>query len=132
MTTAQKEPSQLQKDLLAAKLVDSEFSLPQAEELCDTAVPRLDQSDRLAQPYDLGRPRQSDGQFLRSQPLHERGLPIPARSNWVGATDSKANHLLHLVQIQTVTRKEARAATLGENPSEYKTADTLLTKIHKL
>jgi hypothetical protein len=42
VTTAQKEPSQLQKDLLAAKLVDSEFSLPQAEELYDIAVPRLD------------------------------------------------------------------------------------------
>jgi hypothetical protein len=134
VATAQKEPSQLHKDLLAAKLVDSESSLPQAEELCDTAVPRLDQSDRLAQPYDSGRPRleQSDGRFLRSLPLHRRGLPTPARSNWVGATDSKADHLLHLARIQTVTRKEARAATLGENPSECETADTLLTKIHEL
>ena len=79
MATAQKEPSQLQKDLLAAKLVDSESSLPQAEELYDTAIPRLDQSDRLAQPYDSGRPRlESDRQFLRSLPLYERGLPTPA------------------------------------------------------
>ena len=64
--------------------------------------------------------------------MHERGLPTPARSNWVGATDSKANHLLHLAQIQTITRKEARAATLGENPSECETAEILLAKIQEL
>jgi len=57
VATAQKEPSQLQKDLLASKLVGSEFPLPQAEELCDSAIPRLEQSDRLEQSHDLGRPR---------------------------------------------------------------------------
>ena len=72
MATAQKEPSQLQKDLLAAKLVGSEFPLPQAEELCDSAVPRLEQSDRLEQSHDSGRPRlQSD----RLEQLNNSGRP---------------------------------------------------------
>ena len=42
MATAQKEPSLIQKDLLASKLVESNFYLLETEEL-----PRLDRPDEL-------------------------------------------------------------------------------------
>jgi hypothetical protein len=50
--TAQKEPSDLQKDLLARRLVGSDSTLQEAEEpcakiqLCKTATPRLLEPDR--------------------------------------------------------------------------------------
>ena len=46
MATAQKEPSLIQKDLLARKLVDFNSYLPEAEELDNTAIPRLEELDR--------------------------------------------------------------------------------------
>jgi len=38
--------------------------------------------------------------------------------NWVGsrASDSETGHLLELVRIQTVTRREAKKAAQNENP----------------
>ena len=63
MATAQREPSQIQKDLLARRLVESdfeprpgrpdrsEFHLPEAEELYDSARPRPERPDRSE--YDL-------------------------------------------------------------------------------
>ena len=38
--------------------------------------------------------------------------------NWVGsrALDSEAGHLLELVRIQTVTRREAKKAAQNESP----------------
>ena len=56
MATAQKEPSLVQKDLLARKLVEPDFHLLQTEELCNTAGPRLDRSElgpRLNKPIRL-------------------------------------------------------------------------------
>ena len=41
MTTAQKEPSLVQKDLLAQKLVEPDSYLPEAEKLYYTAGPGL-------------------------------------------------------------------------------------------
>ena len=46
MATAQKEPSLVQKDLLAQKLVEPNSCLLRAEELCYTAGPRLGWPDR--------------------------------------------------------------------------------------
>ena len=76
MTTARKEPSLIQKDLLAQKLVEPDFHLPQAG-------------------------------------------------------DSEADHLLGIIRIQAVTRREARKAAQDKNPLGQ-TADSLLVIIHKL
>jgi hypothetical protein len=48
------------------------------------------------------------------------------------AEDSEAGHLIKLVKIQAVTRKEARTVVLGEDPLVDETAQGLLTKIHEL
>ena len=48
------------------------------------------------------------------------------------AEDSKADHLLELVKIQAVTRRDARKATQEENSLGDKTAPNLLATIHKL
>ena len=48
------------------------------------------------------------------------------------AEDSKAGHLLELVRIQVVTRREARQAVLSESPLVDKTAQDLLSKITEL
>lgn len=48
------------------------------------------------------------------------------------AEDSEAGHLLELVKIQAVTRKQARQIVLDENPLVDETAQGLLTKIHEL
>ena len=45
MTTAQKEPSLIQKDLLARKLLEPDSCLLGAEELYYTAGPRPDRSE---------------------------------------------------------------------------------------
>ena len=45
------------------------------------------------------------------------------------AEDSEAGHLLELVRLQAVTRKEAKAATKGESPLVDKTAEGLLDLI---
>ena len=45
MVTDQKEPSLVQKDLLAQKLAEPDFHLLQTEELCNTAGPRLYRSE---------------------------------------------------------------------------------------
>jgi hypothetical protein len=46
--------------------------------------------------------------------------------------DSQAGHLIELVRIQAVTRKEARTAVLGKDPLVDKIAQGLLTKIQEL
>ena len=46
--------------------------------------------------------------------------------------DSEAGHLLDMVKIQSVTRKEARRAVLDESPLVNKTAQSLLSKITEL
>jgi hypothetical protein len=48
------------------------------------------------------------------------------------AEDSEAGHLLELIRIQAVTRREARKAVLGENPLVDETAQGLLSKITEL
>ena len=45
MAIARKEPSLVQKDLLAQKLAEPDFHLLQTEELCYTAGPRPDRSE---------------------------------------------------------------------------------------
>ena len=45
------------------------------------------------------------------------------------AEDSEAGHLIKLVRMQAVTRKEARRAVQGENPLVDKTAEGLLDQI---
>ena len=47
------------------------------------------------------------------------------------AGDSEANHLLGVIQIQAVTRREARKAAQDENPLGQ-TVDSLLLMICKL
>ena len=48
------------------------------------------------------------------------------------AEDSEADHLLELVRLQAVTRREARKATQEENPLGDKTAPKLLATICEL
>jgi hypothetical protein len=48
------------------------------------------------------------------------------------AEDSEASHLIELVRIQAVTRKEARTVVLGEDPLVDETVQGLLNKIYKL
>ena len=48
------------------------------------------------------------------------------------AEDSEADHLLELVRLQAVTRREARKATQEENPLGDKTAPNLLATIREL
>ena len=68
MTTAQKEPSLVQKDLLAQKLVEPDFHLQEAEEpcdlariqLCDAAGPRPYGPDRSDLRPRLDEPDRSD------------------------------------------------------------------------
>ena len=72
MATAQKEPSLVQKDLLAQKLVEPDSCLPEAEKLCYTARPRLDKLIRLDLRPGLDKPIRSDyepgpGRPIRSQ-----------------------------------------------------------------
>ena len=45
------------------------------------------------------------------------------------AEDSKAGHLLKLVRLQAVTRREAKKATQGESPLVTETAPGLLDQI---
>jgi len=45
------------------------------------------------------------------------------------AEDSEAGHLLELVRLQAVTRKEAKKAVQGENPLVSETAPGLLDQI---
>ena len=54
---------------------------------------------------------------LPDVPLYKGVAPILVK-NWVGSrvSDSEAGHLLELVQIQTVTRREAKKAAQNENP----------------
>ena len=49
----------------------------------------------------------------------------------VDSKDNKAGHLIELVRIQTVTRREARTATQGESPLVSETAAGLLDQILK-
>jgi hypothetical protein len=45
------------------------------------------------------------------------------------AEDSEAGHLLELVRLQAVTRREAKEATQGESPLVDETAEGLLDLI---
>ena len=60
MATAQKEPSLVQKDLLARKLVKPDFHLLGAEELYHTARPRPGGPDRSDLRPRLNEPDRSD------------------------------------------------------------------------
>ena len=115
MAIAQKEPSLIQKDLLAQKLVEPNSCLLEAEELYYTARPRLDRSelgprlDKPIRPDFEPRPYRTD-----CEPrlwLHE-----VAKLGLLQAEDTEAGHLLDVIRIQAVTRQEARKAAQGEHP----------------
>ena len=48
------------------------------------------------------------------------------------AGDAEAGHLLDVIRIQSVTRREAKKAVLSENPLVDETAQELLSKITEL
>ena len=110
MATARKEPSLVQKDLLAQKLVEPDFHLLQAEELYNIARPRPDRSElgpglnKPIRPDSEPRPYRTDYKpRLWLHEVAELGLPQ--------AEDTEAGHLLDVIRIQAVTRRKARKAT---------------------
>jgi len=64
-------------------------------------------------------------------PLYKTVALTLAIQNWVGfrASNSKASHLLELVQIQSVTRKETKIAIQGKSPLVNETANGLIDLI---
>src|SRR6266487_4794962 len=132
MAQAQKEPSLLLKDLLAERLAGSDsrvLDIPKDPET-ESRLKEPDRSGFLSPPdvpmYKGVAPTLSESQVgsITSQilsppdvPLYKGMAPILVK-NWVGsrASDSEAGHLLELVRIQTVTRREAKRAAQNENP----------------
>ena len=104
MATAQKEPSLIQKDLLAQKLVK-----PNSEELYNIAGPRLNRSElgprlnKLIRPDSEPRPYRTD--YKPRLWLHEI-----AKLGLLQTEDAEAGHLLDVIRIQAVTRQKARKA----------------------
>jgi len=64
-------------------------------------------------------------------PLYKAVAPTLVAPDWVGscAADSEAGHLLELVRIQTVTRREAKRAAQNENPLDDNILIGLLDQI---
>jgi hypothetical protein len=98
--------------------------LPEAE-LCDTARA----TRRVNAPSPLV---DSKGQWASNEGavgLRTSIATVQVLSASPRAEDSEAGHLLKLVRIQAVTRKEARKAVQGESPLVNKTAPGLLDQI---
>jgi hypothetical protein len=142
MAKAQKEPSLVQKDLLASKLEigpDSDRpgatrSIPLCKvakcQLCEIArtVPDIrpavrPYSDFITQPYNTVRPGH-DFTVAGSRPA----LALVAGFK---SSDSEAGHLLELVRAQTVTRGEAKKAAREEHPFAEEPARGLIDLILK-
>ena len=132
---AQEELSVTQKDLCntvkcqLCEAVGPEFiNLPEAE-LCETAratqrvnarSPLVDSKGQWA----LSTVKEAVGLYLRTPIATVQVLCALPR-----AEDSEAGHLLELVRLQAVTRKEAKEATKGESPLVDETAEGLLDLI---
>jgi hypothetical protein len=186
---AQEEPSLVQKDLLASKLVGSNPDLsktarldkglcdaveqPQCRlcntvkcqlcdavrqpenRLCDAAGPKL---DTLARTHFVSLPKAELCDAARAtQRVNARSPLVDSKGQWALSTvkeavgpylrtpiatvqvlsatpkaeDSEAGHLLELVRLQAVTRKDAKKAIQGESPLVDETADDLLDLILK-
>jgi hypothetical protein len=176
---AQEEPSLVQKDILASKLVESNPDLSETarlnSELCNTARCQLCEAVRPIrlelenQLYKTARPKLGDivarSEFINlpeaelcntaraTQRVNAQSPLVDSKGQWalldnkdaVGlrtpiatvqvlcatprAEDSEASHLLELVRLQAVTRKEAKEATKGESPLVDETAEGLLDLI---
>ena len=148
MAKAQREPSLVQKDVLASKLEirpDSDWpeatraDLPLCEvakcqlcevaravpniRLCDTARPARPYSDSIVQPYDTVRPKH-DVTIAGSRPT----LALIAGFK---SSDSETGRLLELVRLQAVTRGEAKTAAQEEHPLAEEPAHGLIDLILK-
>src|SRR5436189_1329003 len=186
---AQGEPSLVQKDLLASKLVESDPDLSETArldfglcntvkcQLCEVVGPESCMTNRPELENRLYRTARPELELSVARPepiisLPEAELCDTARVTWkvnarsplvdskgqwalstdkeaVGscsrtpiatvqgrcamprAEDSEAGHLLELVRVQAVTRREAKEATREENPLVDETAEGLLDLILK-
>jgi hypothetical protein len=152
---AQVEPSLVQKDILASKLVESNPGLSETarldSELCNTVKCQLCEAVRPefihlpeAELCNAARATRrvnarsplvdSKGQWALLNNKEAVGLRTPIATVQVlcaspRAEDSEAGHLLELVRLQAVTRKEAKKATQGESPLVDETAEGLLDLI---
>ena len=110
MATARKEPSLVQKDLLAQKLVEPDFHLLQAEELYNIARPRPDRSE-LGPGLDKPIRLDSEPRLYRTDYKPRLWLHEVAKLGLLQAEDTEASHLLDIIRIQAITRRKARKAT---------------------
>ena len=135
---AQGEPSLVQKDLLASKLVESNLDLSETArlnsrlcdtvkcQLCKTARPKLHVVARSERSPLVD----SKGQWTFYKEVVKTPIAtIQALSAKPEAEDSEAGHLLELIRLQAVTREEAKKATQGESPLVDETAEGLLDLI---
>ena len=168
---AQIEPSRVQKDILASKLVESdpklsktarlnstklyntviaqeELSVTQKDlcntvkcQLCEAVGPEfinLPEAERATQRVNaLRSPSEGlEGQWALSTVKEAVGpysrtpiATVQVICAMLQAEDGEAGHLLELVRLQAVTRKEAKEATKGESPLVDETAEGLLDLI---
>jgi hypothetical protein len=115
-------------NVLVARSKPIRFDLPEAE-LCDAARA----TRRVNAPSPLV---DSKGQWALFTNKDAVGLRTPIATVQVlcampRAEDSEAGHLLELVRLQAVTRREAKEATQGESPLVDETAKGLLDLILK-
>jgi hypothetical protein len=103
--------------LLEAELQD----IARATQRVNTRSPLVDSKGQRALLTD----KEAIGPCLRT-PVATVQVLISATPR---AEDSEAGHLIELVRLQAVTRKEARKATKGENPLVDETAEGLLDLI---
>jgi hypothetical protein len=125
---AQEELSVTQKDLCNTVKCQLCINLPEAE-LCDAAratqrvnarSPLVDSKGQWALLTD----KEAVGSCSRTPIATVQVLCATPR-----AEDSEAGHLLELVRLQAVTRREAKEATQGESPLVDETAEGLLDLI---
>jgi hypothetical protein len=155
---AQAEPSLVQKDILASKLVESDPDLSETarlsstlyntvitqkelsvtqKDLCNTVKCQLCSAARASKGPDALSPSEGlEGQWASSTVEEAVGLfsktPIATVQVLCAlprAEDSEVGHLLELVRLQAVTRKEAKKATWEEDPLVDETAEGLLDLI---
>ncbi len=147
MVMAQKEPSLLQKDLLVERLAGSNSRVTDIPINPETES-RLHEPDRPgitlpeAELHEAARATRrvnapsplvdSKGQWASNEGAVGLWTPIATVQVLCAlpmAEDSEAGHLLELVRLQAITRREAKKATQGESPLVTKTAPGLLDLI---
>ena len=94
MATAQKEPSLVQKDLLAQKLVEPNSCLPEAEKLYYTARPRLNKPIRSDLRPRLNKPIRSDLGPRLNKPIRSDFEPRPGRLDGLSKIQSASSYQL--------------------------------------